>query len=237
METKILIMCGGRGARLGDITKKIPKPLVKIGGVTILEHKIRHYMRKGFRDFIICVGYKARSVRDAVNKAGLSAYCIFSDAGEPAGILKRIHEARDLFGDSVVLTYGDTFADIDLAALITAHIRSRNDATIVVAPIQNPFGLVEFNDRGKVLSFREKPVLNYYIGYAIIEKATVTGLPKRMIDMPDGKGLVKLYGHLAKKGKLGIFYFSGPQITFNTADELKIARKKIVSFYTNREET
>lgn len=237
MKAKILIMCGGRGERLGRITKKFPKPLVKINGTTILEHKIRNYMRNGFRDFVICVGYKAGSIKIAIKKAGLSEYCKFSDSGEPAGILKRLYEARGLFGGNVILTYGDTFAKIDLKALLGTHAKGGNDATVVVAPIQNPFGLVEFDSKGKVLSFREKPVLNYYIGYAVLSKSAVDKIPKHMIDMPDGKGLVKFYKHLMNKGRLGIFCYSGPQITFNTEDELRIARQKIVSFYTSREET
>ncbi len=235
--TSILIMCGGRGARLGDITKNCPKPLIKIGGVTILERKIGHYMRNGFKDFIVCIGYKADMIKSSLRKGGFSRYCRYSDSGEPAGILKRLYNARNMFDDNVVLTYGDTFANIDLSLLLKTHIKEKNSATIVVAPIQNPFGLVEYDNNRKVLSFKEKPVLNYYIGYAVINKSDIERVPQKMIGMPDGKGLVEFYKYLIDKGSLGIFEYSGPQITFNTEDELRLARRKMTAFYTSREET
>ena len=55
-NTKILILCGGRGQRLGNITKKIPKPLVKVGKKVILEQKINYYTKQGIKDYIFCIG-------------------------------------------------------------------------------------------------------------------------------------------------------------------------------------
>jgi len=233
----ILIMCGGRGRRLGTMTKKLPKPLIEIGGMAILELKLRNYKRQGFKDFIICLGYKGDQIKEAVRRFDLPVKCRFSDAGEPAGILKRLYAAKGLFGERVILTYGDTFSDIDLTGLSAAHIRDCNEATIVAAPIQNPFGLIEFNKNNKIISFREKPVLNYYIGYAVINKSALGLIPSNIIDMPDGEGLIAFYKALIEAGKLGVYYHAGRQITFNTEDELKLARKKILSFYTIKEET
>ena len=58
IKSKIIILCGGRGKRLGKLTDKIPKPLVKIGKLTIIEHKLNYYKKQGFEDFIFCLGYK-----------------------------------------------------------------------------------------------------------------------------------------------------------------------------------
>lgn len=234
-KVKILIMCGGRGKRLGKLTEKIPKPLMKIGDKAILEMKLRSYMSQGFGEFIICIGYKGGSIREAVDGFGLPISCHFSDAGEPAGILKRLCSARELFDRQIVLTYGDTYTDIDLSRLVNDHSKSENEATIVVAPIQNPFGLVEFDKAGKVTSFREKPILNYYIGYAVINKLALDLVPQRVIDMPDGEGLVTFYRILMGMEKLGTFYHSGLQIAFNTEDELKAIQQKAINFYTTRE--
>lgn len=234
--SKILIMCGGKGRRLGRLAKSFPKPLMKIGDKAILELKFRNYMLQGFNDFIICIGYKGDMIRDAVKKFGFSNSCKFSDGGEPAGILKRLYIAKDLFDKEVILTYGDTYTDINLSQLVKTHSESDNEATIVVAPIRNPFGLVEFDEKKKVTSFKEKPVLNYYIGYAVINKSALKLIPKKIIDMPDGEGLITFYRILMAMGKLGVFYHRGLQITFNTENELQIAHEKIYSFYTAREE-
>jgi NDP-sugar pyrophosphorylase family protein len=231
----ILIMCGGKGKRLGKVGRSLPKALMKVGGKTILELKIRRYIREGFDNFIICIGYKADMVRSAIRRCDFAGKCVFSDAGEPAGILRRLYEARGLFGSRVLLTYGDTYTDMDLNALCSAHIKNDNEATVVVAPIRNPFGLVEYDASDKVTSFKEKPVMNYYIGYAVINRTALEFVQRGVIDMPDGEGLVAFYRILMAKGRLGAFHHSGLQITFNTENELKIARQKMV-YYTTRED-
>lgn len=228
-------MCGGRGKRLGKLTEKLPKPLMKIGEKTVLELKLRNYIQQGFNDFIICIGYKGSLIKEAIEKFNFSSSCKFSDEGEPAGILKRLYAAKDLFDERVILTYGDTYTDINLLQLSETHIRSDNEATIVIAPIQNPFGLVEFDKNSKVTYFKEKPILNYYIGYAIINKSALELIPQKVINMPDGEGLVMFYKILMAMEKLGAFYHSGLQITFNTEDELKIMQEKFIDFYTARE--
>ena len=58
-NTKILILCGGRGKRMGKFTKNIPKPLIKVGKIPIIQHKIYYYKKQGFKNFTFCVGYKA----------------------------------------------------------------------------------------------------------------------------------------------------------------------------------
>ena len=58
LKHKIIILCGGRGKRMGNITKNIPKPMIKVGKKPILEHKINYYKSKGFDKFIFCIiGY------------------------------------------------------------------------------------------------------------------------------------------------------------------------------------
>jgi glucose-1-phosphate cytidylyltransferase len=232
---KIIIMCGGKGRRLGKLTKMTPKPLIKVTNKTILELKINHYIQKGFKEFILCIGYKGELIRKTVSKFDSNIKFEFSDAGVEAGILCRLYTARHLFDKQVIMTYGDTFADLDLNQFINTHRNSDNEATIVVAPIENPFGLVEFNEVNKVTYFHEKPVLDYYIGYAIINKSAFNLIPESIVRMPDGQGLVIFFKILAAMNKLGVYYNSGLQVTFNTPEELEEAKDTIIRFYSNRE--
>ena len=55
---KCVILAGGKGTRISEYTKSIPKPMIKIGSKPILEHIIKYYMKYGFKDFIIAGGYK-----------------------------------------------------------------------------------------------------------------------------------------------------------------------------------
>jgi NDP-sugar pyrophosphorylase family protein len=236
IKPKIIIMCGGRGKRLGEITEKVPKPLVKIGDQTILKLKYDNYYNQGFRDFIFCIGYKGSLIRDEVKLFAKEGNIEFSDSGEDAGILKRLQLAMPLTSERIVLTYGDTFTDLDLNDLVSKHLESKCEATIVVAPIQNPFGLVDFDSKNQVTSFKEKPILNYYIGYAVIEKTAFDFVPDKIFNLPDGQGLVTFYKILIAMDKLNSFFHQGLQITFNTEDELKVAQKQLVQFYTSTEE-
>jgi NDP-sugar pyrophosphorylase family protein len=229
---KILIMCGGRGKRLNTLTKDTPKPLVEFRGRTILEFKIEQYVEQGFRDFIFCIGFEGDQIRQAVDRINLDFNASFSDAGVDSGMLQRLYHARDLFDDYVMMTYGDTFTDIEVDKLVAQHIAGGNEATIVAAPIQSPFGLVEFDRDNKVTLFKEKPWLNYYIGYGVINKAAFELVPQKVIDLPDGNGLVTFYKILMGMEKLGVYFHSGLQVTFNTEDELKAAEEQLVRFYT-----
>lgn len=234
-RAKILIMCGGRGKRLNKLTENTPKPLVRFRGRTILEFKIQQYMTQGYRDFVFCTGFAGDKIRQAVETAAFDINASFSEAGLEAGILERLYYARDFFDENIVMTYGDTFTDIVVVDLLESHVCSGNEATIVVAPIQSPFGLVEFDGQNKVTFFREKPTLNYYIGYAVINRSAFDLVPRKVIDMPDGQGLVTFYKILMGMEKLGAFYHSGLQVTFNTEDELKAAEEELVRFYTAKE--
>ena len=166
INNQMIILCGGRGKRMGNLTDSTPKPLIKIGDKPIIEHKIRYYKSQGLKNFIFCLGYKSKQLKKFLLKK--TSHSIFSDAGLNAGILKRIFFTRKYLKDFTVISYGDTLAKINFKDLIANHKKSNRKMTIVVAPIQNPFGLVKWNLKNEALSFEEKPILNHYIGYAVI---------------------------------------------------------------------
>ena len=232
---KILIMCGGKGRRLGKLGKKIPKPLVEVKGKTILEMKLNEYIKSGFHDFILCTGYKSDMIRDSIRKYEKQCRFEFSDAGEDSGILKRLFEARNLFDENVVMTYGDTYTDLNLNDFFHFHRKKGFSATVVVAPIKNPFGIVEYDQLDRVTYFKEKPILNYYIGQAVIDKSAMDLVPTKVIEMPDGDGLVTFYKILSAMDKLGAYFHSGLQISFNTQNELAQAEETLNRFYTSPE--
>lgn len=229
---KIMLLCGGRGRRMGKLTDQLPKPLIEIRGRPILEHKLDRCIEQGFTEFIFCLGYKADLIRKTAEKYKDRCSLEFSDAGEEASMLSRIHQASPLFDDSVLLTYGDTLADININDLQEKHQESDNEATLVLTPIENPFGLVDFTRSGKITSFREKPFLNYYIGYGVLNKSALHFIPPKILEMPDGSGLVTFFKILIALEKLGAYLHKGLQITFNTQEEMRLAEETLIQFYT-----
>ena len=121
-EKKILILCGGRGKRLGNITKKIPKPLVKVGKKTIIEQKIKYYSQQGFKNYIFCIGYKGKILKKFIIKKCKKP--IFSDGGIKSGILKRIYLAKKFINEPTIISYGDTLAKINFNDLLKKHKKS-----------------------------------------------------------------------------------------------------------------
>ena len=231
MKSKIIILCGGRGKRLGHITSKIPKPLVKVGNLSMIEHKINYYKKQGIKDFIFCVGYKSNVLKKFLKKKCKNP--IFFDGGINAGILKRIYLAREVINTSTIISYGDTIAKINFNNLLRQHKKSRAILSIVVAPIRNPFGIVDWNLKKKATQFEEKPTLNHFIGYAVIEPNIFNYLSKDIINLKDGKGIVKAIQKLILKKLVNVYKFEGLQlITINSLNELKIARAKIGKYFT-----
>jgi NDP-sugar pyrophosphorylase family protein len=233
LNNKIIILCGGKGKRLGAITKKIPKPLVKVGNKTIIEHKINYYSQQGFKNYIFCIGYKGKILKDFLAKKCKNS--IFSNGGVAAGILKRIYLARNFIKSPAIVSYGDTLAKINFKDLLKKHKKSKAVLTIVVAPIKNPFGIVNWDSNGKLLQFREKPILNHFIGYAVFDPKIFQYLTKKIINMSDGNGMVSAIQQLILKKLVYVYKFNGLQLTVNSINELKSANIKFKKYFTYNE--
>lgn len=174
---KIVILSGGLGTRLGQLTSKIPKPMVKIGNMPILWHIINIYSSYGFDDFIIALGYKSQIIKDFFNSKKLKknnkSGCIecksiggraikieLVKTGQKTltgGRLLRLK--KFLVNDTFMLTYGDGLCDLDISKLLKFHKRHKKIATITgVHPIAR-FGELNLN-KSKVRGFKEKPQIN-----------------------------------------------------------------------------
>ncbi|MEC6987089.1 MAG: sugar phosphate nucleotidyltransferase [Pseudomonadota bacterium] len=230
LKNKMIIVCGGRGKRMGKITTSIPKPLIKIGNVPIIEHKLRYYKSQGLSNFIFCLGYKSDQLMNFLKKKNFKS--IFNIAGVNAGILKRIFLVKDYIKDSTIISYGDTLAKINFKNLINSHKKSNCALTIVVAPIQNPFGLVSWDAKGKATNFNEKPILNHFIGYAVVNPNFFKKINNKFVNLKNGRGIVQAIKILIKKKQVNIYSFKNLQITINSPEELKYARLNYKKYFT-----
>tara|TARA_Y100001970_G_C14011704_1_gene738781 strand:+ start:248 stop:961 length:714 start_codon:yes stop_codon:yes gene_type:complete len=228
----IIILCGGRGKRLGKLSRKIPKALVKVGNKSLLKLKLNFYRLSGIKKFFVCIGYKGDLI-----KKHLSNYSnvVFSNSGERAGILKRIYDVLKKIKQPSIISYGDTLAKINLKKLYNFHVKSKAIITIVVSPVKNPFGIVEWDSREKVKQFVEKPTLNHFIGYAVINPGIFKFINKKIINMSDGMGLVKAIQSLTKKRKVNVFKFDGLQFTVNSVKDLREANIRFNKYFTLNE--
>lgn len=231
-DLTIIILCGGMGTRLRPRTECIPKTLVPLCGKPMLEHILDAYLAKGFSRFVLCVGYLGHKISEFLEQRRFDADIRISDLGEQAGMLARIHAAMAHAGPRALVTYGDTLIDTDLQAMLAAHQARQAALTLTTASIKSPFGLIGMAGDHQVLSFEEKPTQTFYIGQMLVEGQALADVPEGFLRMHDGEGLILFFRSLIDQGRVIAFPYAGPQITFNTEQELKKAERDIITFYT-----
>jgi len=154
---KVVILCGGVGSRLAEETKLIPKPMVKIGKLPIVQHIINYYKSFGYNDFILATGYK-KEVLEKYYKNKKNVRCIFTGKNTLTGgrilRLKRYFKKNENF----LLTYGDGLINQNLNKLLKFHIKHKKIATLTSVKPPARFGEVKINGN-RVSSFEEKPQL------------------------------------------------------------------------------
>ena len=170
----VVILCGGRGTRLQEHTRSIPKPLVEIGGRPILWHVIQVYLAQGFDEVVLLTGYKGEQIRafteDEDWPAGVTVRCVDTGVDTPTG--GRIALAREAIGERrFCATYADGVADVDLAALLAFHAGHGAAATMTVVQPELQFGIARIAADDTVTGFAEKPRSEHWVngGFFVFE--------------------------------------------------------------------
>ncbi len=155
---KVVILAGGFGTRLGHITKKIPKPMIMIGGKPIIWHIMKIYSSYKHVDFIISLGYKPEVIKKYFNdheEADWNVSLIDTGLNTLKGArIKRLEKHLD--DDLIMATYGDGVANINLDELIKFHKSHGKILTITGVRPPARFGEIIEKD-SNVISFKEKP--------------------------------------------------------------------------------
>lgn len=170
---KVVILCGGKGTRSYPFTEHFPKVMMPINGTPILVHLMRTYASQGFDDFVLAGGHRIEMLHDYFEGRFSDWNVKIVNTGDDADTGDRILRCGDFVGGRFLATYGDGLGDLDLMALLDAHERSGGLATLTTVPLRSQYGLVVFDDDGKVKRFEEKPLVrDYWInaGFFVFEK-------------------------------------------------------------------
>lgn len=179
---KIVILAGGFGTRLSEFTDVIPKPMVTIGGIPIIQHIMNYYSQFGHKDFYIALGYKSEKIKEyflnyptlnsdftinmydgkitTINKASLDWKVTLVDTGKDTmtgGRLKRMQ--KHIGEETFMMTYGDGLTNININELVEFHKNNNKIATISAVHPTARFGELVLNDNS-VEKFTEKSQLN-----------------------------------------------------------------------------
>ena len=155
---KIIILCGGKGTRLSEETRKIPKPMVKIGPEPILVHIINYYKSYGFNNFILAVGYKGKIIRNYFKKKKYQQSVRVINTGLNTLTGGRLLRLKKLFNrnEDFMFTYGDGLTTLNLNKLLLFHKKNKKIATMTVVKPPARFGEVILKNE-IVKKFKEKP--------------------------------------------------------------------------------
>ncbi len=156
---KVVILAGGFGTRLSEYTDSIPKPMVPIGGIPIIEHIMNHYSNFGHNEFFIALGYKGEVIKNHFKNFKKKWDIHLVDTGSDTltgGRLKRLE--KQLNKENFLLTYGDGISDININDLIKFHENHKKIVTISAVRPPARFGSLSL-DGSNVLNFKEKTQL------------------------------------------------------------------------------
>lgn len=197
---KVIILCGGLGTRLREETEYRPKPMVPIGGQPILWHIMKSYAKHGFKDFVLCLGYKGEVIKDYFRnylwnrsdvtlKLGRNPQITYHNSheeedwtvtlletGQNTQTGGRLQRAMQHIGpEDVLFTYGDGLTDSDISASVKFHQQQKALVTLTAVQPAGRFG--ELSIQGDLVnSFQEKPLQETGFingGYMVLDKSVV----------------------------------------------------------------
>lgn len=167
---KVVILAGGKGSRISEITKRIPKPMIQIKNRTILEHIINIYSEQNFKEFIIAIGYKGELIKKYFQKYEIKKNqyklkgqnkiirILFIQTGNKTmtgGRLKYVEKYLDKEDKNFMFTYGDGLANINLQRLKKFHLKTKKVATLTAVRPLSRYGVLDIKGN-TVKTFKEK---------------------------------------------------------------------------------
>jgi glucose-1-phosphate cytidylyltransferase len=196
-----IILCGGRGTRMREVSATLPKPMVTIGERPMLWHVMKLYASYGYANFVLALGYLSEVIKEfflhyeplmsdfsiELGKPGSISYigahpeqgwkvsCI--DTGLESLTGTRVYRAsRHLADGTIMVTYGDGIGDVDVQSLVDFHYSHGRLATITSVRPPGRFGELRIDDRGQVTAFEEKPQTSTDAingGFMVFEKEAI----------------------------------------------------------------
>ena len=154
--TKVVILCGGKGTRIGHETRYRPKPMIKIDDKPIIWHVMKIFKKYGYNDFILSAGYKNKMIKKFFkNSREFNVKVVNTGINTETGgrilLLKKYIKDKNFF-----MTYGDGISDVNIKKLLSFHLKNKGIATLTAVRPPVRFGEIKFLNK-KIKSFIEKP--------------------------------------------------------------------------------
>lgn len=218
-----VILAGGKGTRLKPYTSILPKPLMPIGDMSIIEIVIRQLKHYGFNSIILSVGHLSHLIQSFFGDGERWGVEIkYSIEDQPLGTAGPLSIISGLDENFLVMN-GDVLTDLDFSAFMKCHIEKGGQATLAYCKrdITVSLGAVEVDETEKLTDYREKPVLSYKasMGIYCMNKVVLDFLPAGKY-----KDLPELMIDLINRGKIVYAYpFRGMWFDIGRAEDYDLA--------------
>lgn len=189
-DNLVVIMAGGLGSRLGDLTKDTPKPMLNVGGKSILQGIIEHFKSQGFCKFLLCLNYKAEVIEDYFkNGEWLGVDIKYTKEKKRLGTAGALSLIDFEVNEPFFVVNGDVLTTINFDDFLNFHQVNKADATMCIKKISFdvPYACIEFNEKMDLKGVKEKPSLDYFIntGMYVLDPKLLKEIPKDdFFDMP-----------------------------------------------------
>lgn len=227
-DIPVIIMAGGEGTRLYPYTKILPKPLIPVGDVPIMERIIEYFCRYGIREYYVTVNYKKTMIRSYFSEMSRPYHIQYVEEDCPLGTAGSLRLLENTFDVPVFVTNCDILIRADYEDIYNYHRTSGNVITMVTA-LKNdiiPYGVVYTRENGEVCQIEEKPRRSYFVntGMYVINPEMIQFIPENtFFHMTD------LMTRVMQKGfKVGMYPVSENSfLDMGEFDEMKRMEEKL----------
>ncbi|ECR2944831.1 TPA: nucleotidyltransferase family protein [Campylobacter jejuni] len=227
----VVIMAGGLGTRLRPLTENLPKSMLKVGNKPILHIIIERFKNQGFRNFILCVNYKADIIEDYFKDGKTFDVNIqYTYENKRMGTAGALSLIKDIGQQPFFVTNGDILTDVNYNTMLNHHIDKKSLATMGVRKhfYQIPYGVVITNDENKIINIEEKPEYSFLVnsGVYVLNPEIIDLIPKNeFFDMP------RLFESIKEINKKSVYFIEDYWIDIGRHDEYKQANEDIKNLY------
>jgi dTDP-glucose pyrophosphorylase len=189
-ENPVVIMAGGLGSRLGDLTRECPKPMLEVNGKPILEHIILECRKNGFTDFYLSVNYLSDQIKEYFQDGSLWNVSIkYLNEKKRLGTAGSLHMLKLEKNLPILVLNGDILTKVNFSELLKFHTSNKADITTCVRTFDYkvPYGVVAI-EKNQITEIQEKPVQRFQVnaGVYVVEENYLNMIPEdQYFDMTD----------------------------------------------------
>lgn len=228
LNIPVVIMAGGLGTRLYPYTKILPKPLIPVGEIPIIEHIINRFHQQGVSEFHLIVNHKKNMIKAYMNEVEKEYSVSYVDENQPLGTGGGLSLLKGQINQPFILSNCDILIDEDYEKIYQHHMSEGNFITMICSlkNLKIPYGVVEISEDGGIEEMREKPEISFFTntGMYVVNSEVIEGLDfNKKIDFPD---IIERYKN--QGAKVGVYPISeNSWLDMGQLDELDEMRRRL----------